>query len=149
MALHEAGHALQHKEGVACFPARVAAIRSCRHIAGAVAILCGIAGVSRAIPVRIGGLIVAVTWPACFLANLLTMPAEFDASKRARNSVGLARAAGSRTEEVEAAMTGVAWRDLDALLGTFPALVYSLLPFSRKRPGRQKPPQRGRNPDTT
>lgn len=146
VALHEAGHALQHREGLASYRARVTAIRSCRYLAGGAALLCAITGISRAIPFRIGGLIVAVIWSACFIANLVTLAAEFDASRRAVKLLQETGSARFRIEEIESAMTGVAWRDLDALLSTFPALTYSLLPFSRKRPGRPKPDQ---GPDTT
>ena len=141
VAIHEAGHALQHRESSASYRARVAAIRACRYLAGGLVILCGIMGISRAVPFKYGGLLVATVWPACFLANLLTLPAEFDASRRSLKILDRNTLSGFPGDAIQSALTGIACRDLNALLTSFPALFYSLLPFSKKTPRLPKPRQ--------
>jgi Zn-dependent membrane protease YugP len=142
VAIHEAGHALQHRNGAGAYKARMAAIHACRYLAGGTLLLCGIAGIARTLPFKVGGLIVGMVWPACFLANLITLPAEFHASRQA---LRLADESEPWMDEVKSAMTAAACRDLDALLTTLPALLYSLLPLSQKKPGPAKPRH---DPDT-
>jgi len=136
IALHEAGHALQHKDGEGSYNARMAALRACQYLTGASLVFFAVAGLSRAVPFRVGALIVIGIWLASFLANVLTMLVEFDASSRVRELLERNRAAGVRREEVEDAMTGVAWRDLGVVLSTIPTIIYRLLPWSRSKPSR-------------
>ncbi len=139
VALHEAGHALQHRDNARSYTARVAAIRTCQYLASSTAVLCAVAGVSRTLPLRVAGLIITATWVASFLANLITLPAEWNASQRSQEILERTRAAGTRKEEVEAAMTGYCFWDLGALLTTFSSLAYRLLPFSSKKPASPRP----------
>ena len=138
VALHEAGHALQHRDELGAYNVRMAAIRACQYLTGASLLGWGAAGLTRLVHFRVGAVVLIALWLVCFLANVLTMMTEFDASRRSRELLEKNRAAGLRREEVEASMTGVAWRDLGIILTTMPTIFYRCLPFSKKKPEKRR-----------
>jgi len=137
VALHEVGHALQHRDREGGFHGRIAAIRACQYLCGAALLIVVFLGLSRAVHFRIGGLVLSGIWLACFLANLFTVPVEFGANSKVRDLLHKSRLAGSREEDVLSAMGGRVWADVGAVVTTLSCITYRLLPMSGKLPGKK------------
>jgi hypothetical protein len=84
VAAHEAGHAIQHQKAYAPLHWRMAAVGA-TNIASQVVMWLPLIGMfTGLIQTHTGLLIMAVAWGVIMLFNLVTLPVEFDATRRAK-----------------------------------------------------------------
>jgi Zn-dependent membrane protease YugP len=84
VAAHECGHALQHQQKYAPLEARMAAVGA-TNFASQIVMWLPIIGMATGILATYTGvLIMAIGWGIIMLFNLITLPVEFDASRRAK-----------------------------------------------------------------
>ena len=84
VAAHEAGHALQHKAPYAPLQLRMAAV-GVTHFASQMVAILPLVGIATGLLSSATGLtIMALAWSMIMVFNLVTLPVEFDASRRAR-----------------------------------------------------------------
>jgi len=84
VAAHEAGHALQHKAAYAPLHLRMAAVGVTNFASQIVTFLPLIGMVTGYLSTVTGLTIMAVAWGVIMVFNLVTLPVEFDASRRAK-----------------------------------------------------------------
>jgi hypothetical protein len=84
VAAHEAGHALQHKAAYAPLHLRMAAVGVTNFASQIVTFLPLIGMVTGYLSTVTGLTIMAVAWGVIMMFNLVTLPVEFDASRRAK-----------------------------------------------------------------
>ena len=84
VAAHEAGHALQHHQAYAPLHLRMAAVHATGFANQIVTILPIIGVVTGWLSTSTGLTIMAVAWGVIMAFNLITLPVEFDASRRAK-----------------------------------------------------------------
>lgn len=139
IAAHEVGHAIQHAKGYAPLALRSAIVPAAKigGTAANIAILGGclvmaIAGPKLGTPMLLIG-IAGLTLVAIF--QLITLPVEFDASKRAKDilsSTGLV-AQGQETAAMSSVLNAAALTYVAALVSTIGTILYYLLIiFSRR-----------------
>ena len=88
VAAHEAGHALQHKAAYAPLHLRMAAV-GVTNFASQIVTFLPLIGVATGLLSTVTGLtVMAVAWGAIMMFNLITLPVEFDASRRAKAMLG-------------------------------------------------------------
>lgn len=115
VAAHEAGHALQHGGGYAPLHLRMAAV-GVTNFASQIVTFLPLLGMATGLLSTVTGLtIMAVAWGTIMAFNLITLPVEFDASRRAKTMLaghgfitGGAEAAGVARVLNAAALTYVA-----------------------------------------
>jgi Zn-dependent membrane protease YugP len=139
IAAHEAGHALQDAQGYAPLTAR-SAIVPMAQVGGVVSNIALMAGVivMAVIGPKLGTplLIVGILGLCCVaLFQLITLPVEFDASRRAKDlltSTGLV-AQGQETREMSRVLNAAALTYIAALVTTIATILYYvLILFSRR-----------------
>ena len=81
IAAHEAGHALQHREGFRPLWWRLSAVRATMYLSLPLLVVCLAA---LLIPGKIGIFTLVVGWSLLATYNLVTMPTEMDASQRSK-----------------------------------------------------------------
>lgn len=115
VAAHEAGHAIQHKNAYFPLHLRMAAVGATNFASQAVAWLPILGMATGMFTSKIGFMLMAVGWGVIMLFNLVTLPVEYDASRRAKEmlqGLGLVRtrqeASGVSTVLNAAALTYVA-----------------------------------------
>lgn len=131
IAAHEAGHALQHQASYAPLHLRMAAVGVTNYASQIVAVL-PLIGLATGVLSTVTGLtVMAVAWGIIMAFNLVTLPVEFDASRRARLMLanlgfisGRAEHAGVAKVLNAAAMTYVA-----AFVTSLLYLLWYLLPL--------------------
>jgi Zn-dependent membrane protease YugP len=137
VAAHEAGHAIQHKEGYAALQLRTAIVPAVNIGSqfGIILLILGfIIGVTQLAWLGVG--LFALTT----VFALITLPVEFDASRRAKRalvSVGLADggvAGGSESKAVSSVLDAAAWTYIAGFVASVLQLLYwvSLLTGSRR-----------------
>ncbi len=88
VAAHEAGHALQHQAAYAPLHLRMAAVSVTNYASQIVAFL-PLIGMATGLLSTVTGLaVMAVAWGIIMAFNLVTLPVEFDASRRAKAMLG-------------------------------------------------------------
>lgn len=127
VAAHEAGHAIQHQQGYAPLKARTA-------IVPAVSIGSNLGFIVLIIGVMIGSLTLGWIGVALFgLATvfaLITLPVEFDASKRAKLALVQAGivdggvAGGQESQGVEKVLSAAAWTYIAGFIASLLSLLY-------------------------
>lgn len=124
VAAHEAGHALQHAAAYAPLHLRMAAV-GLTGIASQVVTFLPLLGMATGLlSTALGLTVMAVAWGVIMVFNLITLPVEYDASRRAKEQLARLGFLQNRTE-----MTGVA-KVLDAAALTYvAAFVTSLIYF--------------------
>jgi uncharacterized protein len=129
VAAHEVGHALQHADGYTPLLARQSAVRMTVAVSGLVFILCI---VLVAIRIPLGGVLLgfSITWFLMMLYNLITMPVEWDASRRSREMLEdmSARFHGRQLDSIYTVMGATCWRYTGAFLGSLRHVLYHLMP---------------------
>lgn len=115
VAAHEAGHAIQHKKAYAPLHLRMAAVGVTNFAHQGITYLWLIGMVSGFLSTKVGLTLMAACWGMIMLFNLVTLPVEYDASRRAKEvlqSLGFVRSAeegaGVATVLNAAALTYVA-----------------------------------------
>lgn len=131
VAAHECGHAIQHKIAYAPLQWRMAAV--------------GITGIASQIVTILpwlgvfGGLfqfttalwIMAIAWGILMLFQLITLPVEFDASRRAKAilaGMSFIRE-GEEADGVRRTLSAAAWTYVAAFITSFAYMLYYLLPL--------------------
>ena len=84
IAAHEAGHAIQHRRRFAPLKMRQSAIKCSQYLTPIVVLVPMLMIFAKAVPPRIGILLLFGGWAAILGFNLFTLPVEYDASERAK-----------------------------------------------------------------
>lgn len=131
VAAHEAGHALQHQAAYAPLQLRMAAVGVTNFASQIVTFLPLLGMATGLMSTTLGLTVMAVAWGAIMAFNLITLPVEFDASRRAKLMLdrlgfigGAAEHAGVARVLNAAAMTYVA-----AFVTSLVYLLWYLLPL--------------------
>lgn len=135
VAVHEACHALQHREAFTPLSLRLSALKLAQ-LGPAVLFIGLLAGaLARMLSGRLALIILGAGIGLITLFNVMTLPVEFEASRRARGHLrrlGVFRGAG-REEVFLRVLRAAAIRDLGAPLGSISHLVYHLVPMLARR----------------
>jgi len=131
VAAHECGHAIQHKQAYAPLEMRMAAVGITSFASQLVMWipLLGIAG--GLMPPKAGLLILAVGWGILMAFNLITLPVEFDASRRAKlalANMGFIRR-GPESAAVNEVLNAAAWTYVAAFISSLIYFLWHLLPL--------------------
>lgn len=131
VAAHEAGHAIQHKVAYAPLHWRMAAV-GVTTIASQIVMwlpLLGLAtGMLRGTTAM---MIMAVAWGVIMLFNLVTLPVEFDATRRAKlvlNDLGIVRTQ-EEASAVSSVLSAAAWTYVAAFITSLAYMLWHLLPL--------------------
>ncbi len=136
IAAHETGHAVQHFKKHRAFLRRMTVLRATELLPAVAFILpFGLALVVRAFHFKFAALLAGCTWVAIMIANLLTLPVEWNASERALNFVRKHRIvrSGSELADFESVLAGANWAGVGMFSKSFSYLLYNLLPFMGRR----------------
>ena len=128
VAAHETGHALQHAAGYAALLVRQSAVRATVALSGIIFILCGVLLIPM--PGRYALACLGISWGLILFYNLITMPVEFDATRRAKEAIESmsARLKVRQIEGIYAMMKACEWRFTGAFLGALRHVPYHLFP---------------------
>ena len=131
VAAHEAGHALQHAHGYAPLQLRMAAVGAATFASQVVMWLPILGMFTEVLSTYTGLMVMAVGWGVIMAFNLITLPVEFDASRRAKQvllSMGLI-SRGSEAEGVNKVLNAAAWTYVAAFLTSLVYFLWYLLPL--------------------
>jgi Zn-dependent membrane protease YugP len=126
IAAHECGHALQHQQAYAPLQMRMAAVGATQFAGQIVMVLPFLFLFGHMISMYTGFMAMAIAWGVIMLFNLVTLPVEFDASRRAKAilpSLGVIRGA-DETMAVNKVLNAAAWTYVAAFLTS---LLYFLM----------------------
>jgi Zn-dependent membrane protease YugP len=131
VAAHECGHAIQHQIAYAPLHWRMAAV-GITNYASQVVMWLPLIGIFTGLlsPVT-GTLIMAVAWGVIMIFNLITLPVEFDASRRAKAILGNMGFIGTQEEMVGVKKTldAAAWTYVAAFITSLVYFLWHLLPL--------------------
>ncbi len=137
VAAHECGHAMQHKQAYAPLQLRMAAVGVTSFASQLVMWIPLLGMLTGLLATKTGLLIIAVAWGIMMLFNLITLPVEFDASRRAKlvlAQMGFIRA-GSERAAVSQVLTAAGWTYVAAFITSLIFFLWHLLPLLT---GRQR-----------
>jgi hypothetical protein len=131
VAAHECGHAIQHKMAYAPLQIRMAAV-GVTSFASQLVLWIPLLGLFTGLmAAQTGLLIMAVAWGILMAFNLVTLPVEFDASRRAKLVLGqmgfIQR--GSESAAVNQVLNAAAWTYVAAFIGSLAYFLLHLLPL--------------------
>lgn len=129
IALHEAAHAMQIKSMRPALDLRLSNIRLTRYMPTFSAVMFAVLGFLQRPPFSVGWRIVVAIWFVVMLLNVLSLPIEFNASRRAL--AFLERKLRNNPEMLEQfgrLLGGVAWRDTAAFLRSPLYCLFGALP---------------------
>ena len=131
VAAHECGHAIQHARAYAPLHWRMAAVGITTYANYVVMFLPLLGLFTGLITPLTGAFFMAVAWGIIMLFNLVTLPVEFDASRRAK--VVLADfgfiAPGEEATGVKKVLDAAAWTYVAAFITTLAYFLWHLLPL--------------------
>ncbi|MEM1294261.1 MAG: zinc metallopeptidase [Verrucomicrobiota bacterium] len=131
VAAHEVGHAVQHARGYAPLQWRMAAVGTVGFASNLVTWLPLLGMVTGIFATSTGFLMMAIGWGIITLFNLITLPVEYDASRRAKQAL---RGSGFITmherDGVDRVLNAAALTYVGALLTSLAWMFYYLLPMS-------------------
>jgi len=131
VSAHEAGHAIQHARAYAPLQLRMAAIGATNFASQAVMWLSVVGMFTGLLATYTGLMVMAVGWGVIMAFNLVTLPVEFDASRRAK-AVLLSRGMIIRGEEAEGVakvLNAAGWTYVAAFLTSLVYFLSYLLPL--------------------
>jgi uncharacterized protein len=131
VAAHECGHAIQHKIAYAPLQWRMSAVGITNYASQIVMWLPLIGMFTTMIPLKTGMLIMGLGWGIIMLFNLITLPVEFDASRRAKailGGMGFIRD-GEEAHGVKKTLDAAGWTYVAAFITSLAYMLYHLLPF--------------------
>jgi len=131
VAAHEAGHAIQHAQKYVPLRLRMAAIGLTTFASQLVMWLPLLGLFTQTISLYTGILLMAVGWGIIMAFNLVTLPVEFDASRRAKAlllQTGMV-APGQETQGVTRVLNAAAWTYVAAFLTSLAYFLWFLLPL--------------------
>ena len=131
VAAHECGHAIQHAESYAPLHWRMAAVGVTTYANQVVTWLPLIGIFTGIIQPMTGALLMAAAWGVIMIFNLVTLPVEFDASRRAK--VVLAETGfidpGEEADGVKRVLDAAAWTYVAAFITSLAYFLWHLLPM--------------------
>jgi Zn-dependent membrane protease YugP len=131
VAAHECGHAIQHARAYKPLHWRMAAVGITTFASQIVMWLPLLGMFTGLIAPLTGALVMATAWGVIMLFNLVTLPVEFDASRRA--TAALAQfgfiAPGQEAEGVKSVLNAAAWTYVAALVTSLAYFLWHLLPL--------------------
>lgn len=133
VAAHECGHAIQHKIAYAPLQWRMAAVGATTFASQIVTwlpllgLFTGIGGFTSQTYLTL----MVAGWGVIMLFNLITLPVEFDASRRALQILPKMRfiAPGNETKAVDSVLRAAAWTYVAAFITSLLYLLWHLLPL--------------------
>ncbi|MBX7158393.1 MAG: zinc metallopeptidase [Verrucomicrobiae bacterium] len=131
VAAHECGHAIQHKIAYAPLKWRMAAIGATT-FANQIVLWIPILGMfTGLIAPYTGLLIMAIAWGIIMLFNLVTLPVEFDASRRAKVILGKMSfiQEGKEAQGVNNVLNAAGWTYVAAFITSLVYFLWYLLPL--------------------
>lgn len=131
VAAHECGHAIQHAQAYAPLHWRMASVGVTNYANQIVMWLPLIGMFTGIIQPLTGALIMAVAWGIIMLFNLVTLPVEFDASRRAKlvlADTGFI-APGEEADGVKKVLDAAAWTYVAAFITSLGYFIWHLLPL--------------------
>lgn len=131
IAAHEAGHAIQHAQAYFPLKARMAAIGLTTFASQLVMWLPLLGMFTGLLSTYTGLLVMAVSWGVIMAFNLITLPVEFDASRRAKQvllRLGFV-APGLEFDGVNKVLNAAAWTYVAAFLTSLAYFLWFLLPL--------------------
>ncbi|MBI4626075.1 MAG: zinc metallopeptidase [Verrucomicrobia bacterium] len=131
VAAHECGHALQHQQAYAPLQLRMAAVGITTFASQAVLWIPLLGMATGLLAPRISLLIMAVAWGILMAFNLVTLPVEFDASRRAKRVLGEMGfiQAGAERAAVRQVLNAAAWTYVAAFISSLIYFLWHLLPL--------------------
>ncbi len=131
VAAHECGHAIQHARSYAPLHWRMAAVGITTFASQIVMWLPLIGIFTGLIAPMTGALVMAVAWGIIMIFNLVTLPVEFDATRRAKAVLAHSGiiAPGEETEGVRKVLDAAAWTYVAAFITTLAYFIWHLLPL--------------------
>ena len=131
VAAHECGHAIQDKLAYAPLRWRMAAVGATTYANQIVLWLPLIGMFTGLIQPMTGALVMAIAWGVIMVFNLITLPVEFDASRRAKQILaGMGHVATSdQMTAVKKVLDAAAWTYVAAFITSLAYLIWHLLPL--------------------
>jgi Zn-dependent membrane protease YugP len=131
VAAHECGHAIQHKMAYAPLQLRMAAV-GITGFASQVVMWVPLLGMfTGLLAAKTGLLVMAVAWGILMAFNLITLPVEFDASRRAKlmlHRMGFIQA-GQERQAVAQVLSAAGWTYVAAFFTSLVYFLFHLLPL--------------------
>ncbi len=137
VAAHECGHAIQHQMAYAPLQWRMAAVGITTYASQAVMWLPLLGVFTGLLQPMVAATILAAAWGIIMLFNLVTLPVEFDASRRAKAVLGRMNliAPGNEAAAVSQVLNAAAWTYVAAFITSLLYFLWHLLPLLA---GRQR-----------
>ena len=131
VAAHEAGHAIQHAIAYAPLQWRMLAVGATSYASQVVMWLPILGMFTGFISTGTGLLIMACAWGVIMLFNLITLPVEFDATRRAKVVLSGLRITGSREEDraVHEVLSAASLTYVAAFITSLAYFLWHLLPL--------------------
>jgi Zn-dependent membrane protease YugP len=131
VAAHECGHAVQHKVAYGPLHWRMSAVAATQFASQIVLWLPLIGIFTGFMNGRTASWILAVSWGVIMLFNLITLPVEFDASRRAKTVLAEMGFLGTSEEIVGVRKTldAAAWTYVAAFITSFAYFLWHMLPL--------------------
>ncbi len=137
VAAHECGHAMQHKQAYAPLEIRMAAVGVTSFASQLVMWIPLFGMLTGLLATQTGLLIMVVAWGILLLFNLITLPVEFDASRRAKlvlANMGFIER-GPESAAMNQVLNAAAWTYVAAFISSLVYFLWHLLPLLT---GRQR-----------
>jgi uncharacterized protein len=138
VAAHECGHAIQHKQAYAPLQLRMAAV-GVTSFASQLVLWIPLLGLATGLlAAQTGLLIMAVAWGILMAFNLVTLPVEFDASRRAKAilaKMGFIQP-GAERAAVSQVLNAAGWTYVAAFVSSLIYFLWHLLPLLTGRDRR-------------
>lgn len=131
VAAHECGHAIQHQQAYAPLQLRMAAV-SATNFASQIVMWLPLLGIfTGMVSPYTGLLIMALAWGVIMAFNLVTLPVEFDASRRAKRLLGEMGFMQSGAERlgVSRVLDAAGWTYVAAFVTSLIYFLFHLLPL--------------------
>ena len=131
VAAHECGHAIQHQQAFAPLQLRMAAVGITSFASQLVLWIPLLGMFTGLLAAKTGLVIMAAAWGVMMLFNLVTLPVEFDASRRARlllGQIGFIQAGSERTA-VAQVLNAAAWTYVAAFVTSLIYFLWHLVPL--------------------
>jgi hypothetical protein len=131
VAAHECGHAMQHQQAYAPLEMRMAAVVITRFASQLVMWIPLLGMFTGLLAPKVGLLLMAVAWGILMAFNLITLPVEFDASRRAKlvlANMGFIQR-GPEAAAVNQVLNAAAWTYVAAFISSAIYFLWYLLPL--------------------
>lgn len=131
VSAHECGHALQHQQAYAPLKIRMASVGITSFANGMLTWIMMGALFLGMIPLQLALPLLAGCWGVIMAFNLITLPVEFDASRRAKVMLHQMGFTATATEDrgVSEVLNAAAWTYVAAFITSLAYFLYHLLPF--------------------